>query len=143
MIQEENIFISIEDNSFNVEDVVKRVQSNSSGAEVIFIGKVRNHSKGKSITRLDYSAYESMAISEIKKIVEVALNKFEIDKIAVSHRVGKLEIGDLAVVIAVSSAHRTAGFKANQFIIDEIKKTVPIWKKEYTEEGEVWVNANP
>ena len=143
MIKEQNIFISIETEPLNVRKIVQHIQSDSIGAEVLFIGKVRNHSKGKKITRLDYSAYGPMATSEIKKIVLRALDNFEVEKIAVSHRVGELSIGELAVVIAVSSAHRKDGFEANQYIIDEIKKTVPIWKKEYTNEGEVWVNATP
>lgn len=143
MIKEEHIYISIESNPLNVREIVSYIQSKSSGAEVLFIGKVRNHSKGQSIIRLDYSAYEPMALSEMKKIVTSALDQFEVEKIAAVHRVGELEIGELAVVIAVTAPHRHAAFEANQFIIDEIKKTVPIWKKEYTEEGEVWVNATP
>lgn len=143
MIMEENIFISIEETPLDVKEIVEHVQSDTCGAEVIFIGKVRDHSKGKTITQLDYSAYEPMAISEMKKIVAKALKKFDVEKIAVTHRVGELAIGDLAVVIVVSSAHRKHGFDANEYIIDEIKKTVPIWKKEYTDEGEVWVNATP
>ena len=84
-----------------------------------------------------------MAVSEFQKIVEQAHNKWPIHKIAILHAIGRKEIGDLAVVIAVSAAHRDVAFKACRYIIDTLKKTVPIWKKEIFEDGEVWVAAHP
>lgn len=84
-----------------------------------------------------------MAISEMKKIAEIALIKFDIEMIAIHHRIGELKIGEVPVIIAASSAHRKAAFEACQFAIDTLKETVPIWKKEYFEDGEVWVSATP
>jgi molybdopterin synthase catalytic subunit len=119
------------------------VQDESCGGIAHFIGTVRNSTQGKNVLLLDFSAYESMALKEMKKIADTALEKFPIHKIAIHHAVGKLEIGDIPVIIAVSSAHRKAAFEACEFAIDTLKKTVPIWKKEHFEDGEVWVNAHP
>ncbi|MFC2128103.1 molybdenum cofactor biosynthesis protein MoaE [Bacteroidota bacterium] len=109
----------------------------------IFIGTVRNHTKGKSVKQLDFSAYGPMAVKEMQLIAERVLEKFEVHKIAIHHAEGVLKIGDIPVIIAVSAAHRNAAFDACQFAIDTLKETVPIWKKEHFEDGEVWVNAHP
>ena len=119
------------------------VQDASCGGIVHFIGTVRNSTQGKKVLLLDFSAYESMAIKEMQKIADAALSKFPIYKIAIHHAVGKLNIGDIPVIIAASSAHRKAAFEACEFAIDSLKKTVPIWKKEHFEDGEVWVNSHP
>ncbi|MGB2128831.1 MAG: molybdenum cofactor biosynthesis protein MoaE [Flavicella sp.] len=119
------------------------VEDPSCGGIDIFVGTVRNHTKGKKVTRLDFSAYEPMAIKEMGKIAERVLEKFEVHKIAIHHAIGTLDIGDIPVIISVSAAHRKAAFKACEFAIDSLKETVPIWKKEYFEDGEVWVNAHP
>lgn len=125
------------------QEVIALVESPDAGAIDIFIGTVRNQTKGKTVTHLEFEAYESMAISEIEKIVEHAESKWPILKIAVVHALGKLEIGDVPVVIAVSTPHRKAAFEACQFVIDELKKSVPIWKREYFEDGDQWVSAHP
>ena len=119
------------------------VQDETCGGIVHFIGTVRNSTQGKKVLLLDFSAYESMAIKEMQKIADAALAKFPIYKIAIHHAVGKLNIGDIPVIIAVSSAHRKAAFEACQYAIDSLKITVPIWKKEHFEDGEVWVNSHP
>ena len=119
------------------------VHDDSCGGIVHFIGTVRNSTQGKKVLLLDFSAYESMAIKEMEKIADVALAKFPIYRIAIHHAVGKLSIGDIPVIIAVSSAHRKAAFEACDYAIDSLKKTVPIWKKEHFEDGEVWVNSHP
>jgi molybdopterin synthase catalytic subunit len=119
------------------------VQDNSCGGISIFIGTVRNSTQNKEVTLLDFSAYEPMAVKEMQKIANKALEKFDIHKIAIHHRLGKLQIGDIPVLIAVSSPHRKAAFKACQFAINTLKETVPIWKKEHFTNGEVWVNAHP
>lgn len=119
------------------------VRTDDTGGIVVFVGTVRNQTKGKTVIRLDFEAYEPMAISEMRKISEKAIERFSLKKIAVHHRVGTLAIGEVPVVIAVSSAHRKAAFDACEFIIDTLKETVPIWKKEIFEDGEVWVSATP
>ncbi|MCB0519311.1 MAG: molybdenum cofactor biosynthesis protein MoaE [Lewinellaceae bacterium] len=113
------------------------------GAINVFIGSVRDHTQGKRVVRLEYEAYAPMAIAEMEKIARQAVAQFGALKIAVHHRVGTLEIGEAAVVIAVSTPHRQASFEACQYIIDTLKQTVPIWKKEIFEDGEIWVAAHP
>jgi molybdopterin synthase catalytic subunit len=119
------------------------VRTDDTGGIVVFVGTVRNQTKGKAVIRLDFEAYEPMAVSEMRKIAEKAIEKFSLKKIAVHHRVGTLAIGEVPVVIAVSSAHRKAAFDACEFVIDTLKETVPIWKKEIFNDGEVWVSATP
>jgi molybdopterin synthase catalytic subunit len=119
------------------------VKTDDTGGIVVFVGTVRNQTKGKAVIRLDFEAYEPMAISEMRKIAVQALEQFSLKKISVHHRVGTLDIGEVPVVIAVSSAHRKAAFDACEFVIDTLKETVPIWKKEIFEDGEVWVSATP
>ncbi len=119
------------------------VLSDEVGGIAVFIGTVRNSTKGKPVHRLDFEAYEPMAVSELKKIAVRAKEQFKVRKIAIHHRVGRLEIGEIAVVIAASAPHRDAAFEACRFAIDTLKQTVPIWKKEIFEDGEVWVAAHP
>jgi len=116
---------------------------NSNGAECIFIGTVRNATDGRTVHQLHFECYESMAMKEMDKIAGKALPQFEISAIAIHHRIGTLAIGDIPVIIAVGAAHRGAAFSACQFAIDTLKESVPIWKKEFFEDGEVWVSAHP
>ena len=113
------------------------------GAVNIFVGTVRANTQAKKVMRLEYEAYEPMAVSEIQKIVDAAKLQWPVKKIAVSHRVGILTVGEIAVVVAVSTPHRKESFEACQLIIDSLKQTVPIWKKEIFEGGEEWVSAHP
>lgn len=126
-----------------VEECLNKVQHPGAGGIDIFVGTVRDQTKGKKVVRLEFESYEPMAISEMKKIAERAAEKWPIQNIAIHHRVGTLEIGEIAVIIAVSTPHRKASFEACQFAIDTLKETVPIWKKEIFEDGEVWVAAHP
>ncbi len=119
------------------------VHSEDAGGIDVFIGMVRNATKGKPVLRLEFEAYEPMAIAEMQKIAEQALEKFGAKRIALHHRTGILDIGEAAVVIAVSAPHRAAAFDACRYCIDTLKETVPIWKKEIFEDGEVWVAAHP
>jgi len=109
----------------------------------MFIGTVRRWNKGEEITHLDFECYEPMAISELHKIADRAFKKFGVQKISIHHRTGQVGLEDIAVVIAVSSKHRKASFAACEFVIDELKKTVPIWKKEFMTNGAYWVNSRP
>lgn len=119
------------------------VSSDDAGGIDVFIGTVRNATKGKPVLRLEFEAYEPMALAEMLKIAEQAKEKFGAKKIALHHRIGILQIREAAVVIAVSAPHRAAAFDACRYCIDTLKETVPIWKKEIFEDGEVWVAAHP
>jgi len=135
--------IIITSEKLNLQDCYNFVQDASCGGIALFVGTVRNSTQNKEVTLLDFSGYEPMAIKEMQKIADLALEKFDIHKIAIHHAVGELKIGDIPVIIAVSSAHRKAAFEACEFAIDTLKETVPIWKKEHFEDGEVWVNSHP
>lgn len=114
-----------------------------SGGATVFIGTVRNQTKGRPVLRLEFEAYAPMAISEMRKIAEQVEQRWKAHHVVIHHRVGSLGIGDIAVIIAVSTPHRKAAFEACEYTIDTLKETVPIWKKEIFEDGEVWVAAHP
>ncbi len=139
----QNEMIEITQNPIDIQYVIKSAESSEAGAVDVFIGTVRSKTGNRKVIRLGYEAYEPMAVLEIKKIIELAEDKWKLEGWAVSHRVGTLNIGDVAVVVAVSTAHRKESFEACQFIIDSLKQTVPIWKKEVFEGGEEWVSAHP
>ena len=124
-------------------DHVRRVVTEASGAVSSFIGTVRNQTEGKEVLKLHYEAYRSMALKEMEKLVDRAVEKWPLNGVAIIHRTGDLFPGDVAVLIAVSTPHRADSFEACRFLIDTLKETVPIWKKEYFAEGEVWVSAHP
>jgi molybdopterin synthase catalytic subunit len=111
------------------------------GAMVTFEGVVRDNSRGRRTLYLDYEAYEVMAIKEMNRLVEAALAQFSIRQVMIVHRVGRLNIGETSVLIAVASAHRAAAFDACRWLIDSLKRTVPIWKKEHFEDGAVWADG--
>lgn len=113
------------------------------GGVDVFIGAVRDATQGKAVSRLEFEAYENMALREMRKIAEEAFAKWPVQAFVMHHRTGVLQVGDVAVVIAVGSAHRDAAFEACRFAIDTLKQTVPIWKKEVFGDGEVWVSAHP
>lgn len=138
-----NISILLTANKLNLSTCNEFVQDDTCGGIALFVGTVRNTTKNKEVKRLDFSAYEPMAVKEMYKIAELALEKYPIKKIAIHHAIGNLQIGDVPVIISVSSAHRGAAFDACQYAIDTLKETVPIWKKEHFEDGEVWVNSHP
>jgi len=139
----QNTSIKITSEKLNLQNCYNFVEDDSCGGISTFIGTVRNLTQNKEVTLLDFSAYEPMALKEMQKIAKRALEKFPIQKIAIHHAVGKLEICDIPVIIAVSSAHRKAAFEACEYAIDTLKETVPIWKKEHFKDGEVWVNSHP
>ncbi len=115
----------------------------STGGIALFIGTVRNSTNNKKVLRLEFEAYESMAVSEMKKIAKAVVEKWDAQRVVIHHRVGVLDIEEIAVIIAVSTPHRKAAFEACEFAIDTLKQVVPIWKKEIFEDGEVWVAAHP
>ncbi|MFC0270738.1 molybdenum cofactor biosynthesis protein MoaE [Metabacillus herbersteinensis] len=123
----------------NVDDMVKKVVRREAGAVTTFIGTVREITKGKVTLYLEYQAYAAMAVKMLGKIGDEVSAKWPQAKIAISHRVGRLEISDVAVIIAVSTPHRKDAYEANEYAIERIKQIVPIWKKEFWEDGEVWI----
>ena len=140
---ENSIFIKIKEGELSLQECYNFVTEDSCGGISLFVGTVRNSTKDKEVFKLEFSAYEPMAVKEMKLIATSAIEKFKVHKIAIHHAIGALGIGEVPVIIAVSSAHREAAFKACQYAIDTLKETVPIWKKEYFRDGEVWVNAHP
>lgn len=135
--------IKITSEKLDLQTCYDFVTDDSCGGISAFIGTVRNDTKGKEVKQLDFSTYKPMAIKEMQKIADVALEKYPIEKIAIHHAEGMLQIGEVPVIITTSSKHRKAAFEACQFAIDTLKETVPIWKKEHFSDGEVWVNAHP
>jgi len=125
----------------NLQELVDYVTDPGAGAIATFIGTTRNNNEGRKVMALDYDSYPEMAEKELKRIGEDASKKWQICRMAIAHRVGPVQITQASVMIAVSSAHREAAFAACRFAIEEIKKTVPIWKKELYEGGELWIGT--
>jgi len=121
--------------------LIRHVRAPEDGAIVTFDGFVRNQSDNRRTLYLDYEAYEPMALAQMREICGQLHQKYRIHRVAIVHRLGRLEIGDTSVFIAVSAPHRAAAFDACRFAIDTLKRTVPIWKKEYFEDGEVWADG--
>lgn len=135
--------IKITEKSIDVQKVIETASSLGAGAVNVFVGTVRNNAHGKKVVWLEYEAYESMAVAEIRKIIDDASHRWPLLGWAVSHRVGTLKPGEVSVAVAVSSPHRRESFEACQYIIDTLKEKAPIWKKEHFEDGEEWVSARP
>ncbi|HEV2195491.1 MAG TPA: molybdenum cofactor biosynthesis protein MoaE [Candidatus Acidoferrum sp.] len=121
--------------------LIRQVRAPEDGAIVTFDGFVRNQSHNRPTLYLDYEAYESMALTKMREIAAELHEKYRIHRVAIVHRLGRLEIGETSVFIAVSAPHRAAAFDACRFAIDTLKRTVPIWKKEYFEDGAVWADG--
>ncbi|ATL42720.1 molybdenum cofactor biosynthesis protein MoaE [Elizabethkingia sp. HX WHF] len=137
------IDIKITEQKLDITECLAIAHDLGSGGIANFIGTVRNKTKDKPVVRLEYECYLSMAIKEIRKIADKAILQFSVRNIVVHHRTGVLLPGEEAVIIVVSDGHRDAVFDACRYIIDTIKQTVPIWKKEIFEDGEEWVSAHP
>jgi molybdopterin converting factor subunit 1 len=134
---------SIVRETIDTTGIVSRLKHGEDGAAVVFEGVVRNQTRGRRTLYLDYEAYEEMALRHLESLASEAIMKFQIRDVAIVHRLGRLEIGETSVLIAVASAHRGPAFDACHWIIDTLKKTVPIWKKEYFEDGAVWADGEP
>jgi MoaE-MoaD fusion protein len=124
-------------------DIIPALERSEDGAIVIFDGIVRNHSRNRKTLYLEYEAYEAMALAKLQELAAESIRRFAIRNLALVHRLGHLEIGESSVLIAVFSAHRAAAFEACRWLIDTLKRTVPIWKKEYFEDGAVWADGEP
>lgn len=125
----------------DTEDVVARLKHPADGAAVIFDGVVRDNTHGRRTLYLNYAAYEAMALKQMESLAVEARARFGVRGASIVHRLGRLEIGETSVLIVVAAAHRGAAFEACRWIIDTLKKTVPIWKKEYFEDGAVWADG--
>jgi MoaE-MoaD fusion protein len=123
--------------------VLRRMKQAEDGAAVVFEGVVRDQTRGRKTLYLDYEAYEPMALQQMEELAEQALKQFAIRDVALVHRLGRLEVGETSVLMVVASAHRAAAFDACRWLIDTLKRTVPIWKKEYLEDGAVWADGEP
>jgi molybdopterin synthase catalytic subunit len=124
---------------FSVDEVVAGVKSQSVGGVVSFLGVVRGESKGKPVEHIEIEVYEEMAERELEAIRREAIDQFGIEEVAIVHRYGSLKASENILLVVVASAHRAEAFEACRYVIDEIKRRVPIWKKEVTPEGEWWV----
>jgi molybdopterin synthase catalytic subunit len=138
-------WIRIQEADFSIEEEVNRIKERSKriGGIVTFLGTARDFSKGKDIQRIDFEYYPGMAEKKLNGIRERALADYNIIEVSIVHRVGRIEIGDNIVLIVVAAQHRKDAFKACEWCIDELKRITPIWKREETNEGEVWVVEHP
>ena len=127
--------------ALELQELVTFVNDPSTGAVATFIGTARDHNEGRKVISLEYEAYPEMAERELARLGEEAERRWKIHRIAIVHRVGAVRIGEPSVIVAVSAAHRQDAFEACRFAIEELKKTVPIWKKEFFEGGEVWIGT--
>lgn len=123
------------------QEISARLKAAEDGAIVVFEGIVRNHSHGRRTLFLEYEAYEPMALKQMNEIAAAMRSQFDVDGVAIVHRLGRLEIGETSVLIAVTSAHRGEAFQSCRYGIDTLKRSVPIWKKEYFEDGAVWAEG--
>ncbi len=136
-------WVAIVREKIDVSGLAEQVRRTEDGAVVVFEGVVRDNTRGRRTLYLDYEAYEGMALKRLQALADETLQRFSVRDVAIVHRLGRLQLGETSVAIAVASAHRGAAFDACRWIIDTLKKTVPIWKKEYFEDGAVWADGEP
>lgn len=136
--------VRITSRRIDVSKILADVSDPAAGGTVVFIGTVRNHHLGKEVEGLEYEAYSRMADAKLKEIEEEARRIWPIKQISIVHRKGHLRVGEVSVVVAVSTEHRAEAFEAGRFTIETLKRTVPIWKRETTPDGKTgWVEGNP
>lgn len=134
-----NPLFVITDQPIQPEEVTEKVKRREAGAITLFLGTVREFTHGKKTLFLEYESYPSMAVKQLERIGDEVRERWSDTMVAITHRVGRLEISDIAVVIAVSSPHRKSAYEANEYVIERIKQIVPIWKKEFGEDGSAWI----
>lgn len=135
--------VEITDRVILSAEIVAGIKAGSDGAVCVFDGIVRDNSRGRKTLHLDYEAYREMALEQMRRLAEEAVTKFGVRDVAIVHRLGRLVVGETSVLVVVASAHRGAAFDACRWVIDTLKKTVPIWKKEHFEDGAVWADGEP
>ena len=123
------------------ERITAGVRADSNGAVVTFLGSTRSSNEGRNVLHLEYEGYEPMAKKKLAEIADEIRERWDIQDVAITHRLGRLEIGEISLVVAVASPHRKEAFEACQYCVDRIKQIVPIWKKEFFEGGEVWIEG--
>ena len=133
--------IEITHSALDPQAITAGVMRETNGAVVTFLGVTRNSTGDREVLHLEYEAYEPMARAKLSQIAGEVRERWSIEDVAISHRLGRLEIGDISLVVAVASPHRGEAFAACQYAIDRVKHTVPIWKKEFFEGGQVWVES--
>jgi molybdopterin synthase catalytic subunit len=138
---QQRILCKITDQSINMQELADFVADPAAGAMATFVGMTRNTNEGRPVVRLEYECYPGMAEKEMVKIATETLSRWPIVKVAMIHRIGRVDIGEASVAIAVSSGHRHAAFEACHYAINQLKETVPIWKKELYEGGELWIGS--
>ena len=134
------ILISAQKDPIDINGFINEGISNSDGSDLIFIGKVRDSSQNKKVLYIDYDIYNGMAVKELNKIAEEAKSEHNLSRVIIIHRYGKVTVGELSILIIVSSPHRDSSYAASRYIIDEIKKRVPIWKNEFYSNGSEWIS---
>lgn len=137
------IDIQILPTALSIDDCYKFVLNEKCGGIDLFVGTVRRWNKGEEVTHLFFESYVEMAKKEMAKIAIEAIEKFNLEKVSIHHRIGQVDLEGIAVIIAASSKHRKAAFDGCQYAIDTLKKDVPIWKKEFLKDGSYWVNSRP
>jgi molybdopterin synthase catalytic subunit len=142
-IGERRGLVAIREDSLDAAAIASRLRSNLDGALVTFDGIVRSKARGKEVRALVYEAYGSMAQRQMEQLAEEAMRRWPLSDVAIVHRVGTLRVGETSVVISVAAGHRGEAFDACEWLIDELKRTVPIWKKEIYTEGEAWIDDRP
>ena len=133
--------IYITSDPLNPQEVTDLVSKGSNGAVITFLGTTRDFSEGRDVLYLEYEAYQPMAENMLRQIVEEVRERWGIEDMAVAHRIGRLEVGEISLVVALASPHRKEAFEASQYAMDRIKTIVPIWKKEVFQGGEAWVGG--
>jgi molybdopterin synthase catalytic subunit len=135
--------VAITQEPLDIAALHQEVEDAGAGCTLAFVGTVRNNKQGRNVLRIQYESYESMAERVLWRIAEEAASRWPLRKLVILHRTGLLEIGDASVAIVVSTAHRAEGFDILRFVIETLKRDVPVWKKEHFEDGEVWVQEGP
>jgi len=135
--------IGVQDQPIDVAALLAAVEGPGEGGVVLFVGRVRDQARGRAVRRLDYEAYPAMALSELEALAREAQAQRGATRVALVHRVGRLQVGEIAVAIAVASPHRAQAFEACRWLIDALKQRVPIWKKEWYADGGEWVSDRP
>ncbi|WP_128545953.1 molybdenum cofactor biosynthesis protein MoaE [Larkinella soli] len=135
--------VSITTDPIDMNSAFKYVSTDEAGAITFFFGTVRNSTNSRNVEQLEYEAYDRMALKKMQEIADEACRRWNILRYVVVHRKGTLLTGEIAVLVAVATPHRADAYDASRYIIDTLKQTVPIWKKEYFDDGQVWVDAHP
>ena len=136
-----SVLVRLQEAPLDLAPLLSFVQGPGEGAVALFLGTVRDHHAGRAVVRLEYEAYPQMAEAEMRKIAEEARARFHVARVAVAHRTGPLAIGETSVAVAVASEHRKEALEACRYVIDTLKRTAPIWKRELYEDGAAWIEG--